>query len=203
MFCKKCGANIPDNVIVCPYCQFDFNTPMPQTLRTPVYRAGYSDSGSQLVSPEPVYQEPVFEEPVYEQPVSEQPQYQQPVYQQPPYQPSPYEQPAHQYIEPVPQVPQAVTPQQASESNSILIFGILGLAFAWNFSILGIIFSAITKSKSNEYLSCYGAHYGKAKVGRILANIGLPISIATTCFWVIYICYIIFFVAAVGFWYLS
>lgn len=162
MYCKKCGADIPDQSVVCPYCRFDLSAPMPQTLRTPAYREGYTGSNAG-------YEQPVYEQPVYEQPV--------------------YEQPPHQYIQPVPQYPGAPTPQQQSDSNTLLVFGILGLAFACTFflSFLGIIFSAIAKGKSRDYLFRYGEHYGKAKVGRILANVGLPVGIVLTCFFVLYL----------------
>lgn len=167
MYCKKCGADIPDQSVVCPYCRFDLMAPAPQTLRTPAYREGYTGSDTD-------YEQPVYEQPVYEQPV-----YEQPVYEQPP----------HQYIQPVLQYPGAPTPQQQSDSNSLLVFGILGLAFACTFflSFLGIVFSAITKGKSRDYLFRYGEHYGKAKVGRILANIGLPVGIVLTCLFVFYL----------------
>lgn len=181
MYCKKCGADIPDKSVVCPYCRFDLMAPAPQTLRTPAYREGYS--GGTEANEQPVYEQPVYEQPVYEQPVCEQPV---------------YEQPPHQYIQPVPEIPGVPTPQQQSDSNSLLVFGILGLAFACTFylSFLGIIFSAIAKGKSRDYLFRYGAHYGKAKVGRILANIGLPVGIVLTC---LFVTYLIVYVAILGY----
>lgn len=192
MFCKKCGADIPDKSVVCPYCRFDLSTPMPQTLRTPAYREGYSGGDA---AP------PVYEQPVYQEPVYEQPQYQEPVYQQPQYQ-----QPPHQYIQPVPQpvAPDFVTPQQQAEANSVLIWGILGLAFACTFwlSFLGIIFSAIDRGKVKDYLYRYGVLYGKAKVGNILSRIGLPVGIVLTAFAVIYVIYAIVIAgAAVAYYY--
>lgn len=107
----------------------------------------------------------------------------------------PQPQPQPQYVQPQPQVvtPGYVTPQQQAEANSVLIWGILGLAFACTFwlSFLGIIFSAIDRGKVKDYLFRYGALYGKAKVGNILSRIGLPVGIVLTAIFVIYIIYAI------------
>ena len=112
--------------------------------------------------------EPVYEQPVYEQPAA--PVYQQPVYRDP-----------------------IVNEEAASLSTPILVFGIMGLAFACTFwlSFLGIIFSAIGKGKVKAFLAAGGQLSGKAKVGNILAKVGLIVGIILTVFFVIYLIVII------------
>lgn len=111
----------------------------------------------------PVYQAPPVQEPVYQAPA--QPAYQQPVYQAAP----------------------AAAPAEASKS--ILVFGILAIAFACSFylAFLGIVFGAITKSKVNAYLAQGYPLAGKAKVGRILGKVGLILGIVLTVILIIYI----------------
>ncbi|MBQ7248320.1 MAG: zinc-ribbon domain-containing protein [Lachnospiraceae bacterium] len=65
MFCKNCGANIPDGSRFCPEC-------------------GTSFEAEQAANAEPQYQEPSYQQPQYQQPQYQQPQYQQPY--QPQYQ---------------------------------------------------------------------------------------------------------------------
>ena len=76
-------------------------------------------------------------------------------------------------------------------STQTLTFGILGLAFAGS-SILGIIFSAIGMKKAKAYVEQFGELTGKAKIGRILAKVGLIVSIIMTVFWVLYFALIAF-----------
>ncbi len=93
--------------------------------------------------------------------------------------------------QPMPQYGQQVyvSEEQQAAGNSLLKWGILGLAFGCSFfgSILGIIFSAIALNKLKLYREQYGEATGKAKVGGILAKIGLPVSIVLTVFFFIYI----------------
>ena len=130
--------------------------------------------GAQVIAPtaaEPVAEtaaeaaeEPVraAEEPVYAQP-------QAPVYAQPQ---------APVYETPVVQPKQPDSPL----SKSILVFGILGVAFActFYFSFLGIIFSAIAKGKVKKYIAEGYMLSGKSKVGNILATVGLILGIVLT-----------------------
>lgn len=134
--------------------------------------------GTPVAVPE-VKQEPVAAEPVVEDPVVEesQPEYvapAAPVYQQP-------------VVEP------AVNPETEGMRKSILIFGIIGLAFSCSFylSLLGIIFSAIGKGKVKKYLAAGGQLSGKAKVGNILAKVGLILGIVLTVCFVIWLIVII------------
>ena len=86
-------------------------------------------------------------------------------------------------IEPV-AAPAAPVP---GNSTPVLVWGILGLAFACSFylSILGIIFSAIAKGKASKYLAEYGMLTGKARTGRGLAIAGLIVGIILTVIFVI------------------
>lgn len=81
----------------------------------------------------------------------------------------------------------------ADESKSVLTWGILGLVFADTciLSFLGIIFSAIALNKAKAFQAANGALYGKAKVGKILATVGLILGIVMTVFAVIYLLLII------------
>ncbi len=143
--------------------------------------------GTPVAAPQPACEpEPaqtVYEEPVVAaQPVCEQPQ--EPVYQQP--------------AEPVQQPVVQENPAAAALSTPILIFGIMGIAFACTFylSFLGIIFSAIAKGKVKQYLAEGGVLSGKAKVGSILAKVGLILGIVLTVLFVVWLMAII--VAAVS-----
>lgn len=73
-------------------------------------------------------------------------------------------------------------------STKVLVFGILGLAFACSvyLSILGIIFSAIGMSQANSFARANGAVFGKAKAGRILSKVGLPVGIVCTVLVIVY-----------------
>ena len=114
-----------------------------------------------------VAEEPVVEAPVYQAPAA-------PVYQAP-------------VVEPT------VDPALNGMSKSILIFGIIGLAFSCSFylSLLGIIFSAIGKGKVKAFLAAGGQLTGKAKVGNILAKVGLILGIVLTVFFVIWLIVVI------------
>ena len=73
--------------------------------------------------------------------------------------------------------------------GSILKLAILGLAFGisvW-LSLLGIIFSAIARSKIKQYVSRFGETRGRASVGKGLSIAGLAVSITFTCFIALFI----------------
>ncbi len=70
-------------------------------------------------------------------------------------------------------VPVAPDPEEAQRASDILRWGIMGLAFALNFPILGIIFSKIGRNKALDYLEQIGPWTGKTKVGAILAKAGI------------------------------
>ena len=67
----------------------------------------------------------------------------------------------------------------AGNTNAPLIWGILGLAFSCSvyFSLLGLIFSIIGKSKAKKYIATYGNISGKVKVGKGLATAGMIVGI--------------------------
>ena len=67
-------------------------------------------------------------------------------------------------------------------SVSVLVFGILGIAFACTFylSFLGIIFGAIALSKAKQYVNSGYVLTGRAKVGKILGMVGLILGIVLT-----------------------
>lgn len=117
--------------------------------------------------------------------VADQPQYAQPA------------QPAQpQYGQPMqPQYNAAAPiddPAERALSKSCLTFGILAIAFGVSFylSFLGIVFGAITKSKTSLYMASYPLT-GRAKTGRILGNIGFIFGIILTVFFVIWLIVVI------------
>lgn len=76
------------------------------------------------------------------------------------------------------------------QAISSMVFGILSIYFGFMpiFSILGIIFSGIARSRANRFLNDYpnASVRGIANAGRITGKIGLPVSIVFTVFWIIY-----------------
>lgn len=166
MICTKCGAEIPEGAKFCINC----GTPAAETApqpEQPVYEAPQQPAYE--APQQPVYaaapQQPQYQQPQYapQQPQYQQPQYQQPQYQQPTY----YAQPA---------------PNPGVSGKPALTFGILGIIFActFYFSFLGIIFSAIGLGKAKAFRAAAGQLYGPAKVGKILATIGLIVGIILT-----------------------
>ena len=177
MICKQCGNELAPGAKFCGVC----GTPA-EAAPQPVEEVQYA----QPVQPEPaqpVYAQPVQPEPaqpVYAQPVQqpEQPQYTQPAqpqYAQPQYQPQQYDYAQPQYNAGAPME----DPVERNLSKSILIFGILGIAFACTFylSFLGIIFGAIALSKAKKYAASGYVVTGRAKVGKILGLVGLILGI--------------------------
>ena len=161
MICTKCGAEIPDGAKFCINCgnAAVAAEPAPQPEQ-PVYEAPQ----------QPAYEAPQ-QQPVYAAP--QQPQYQQPQYQQPQYQQPQYQQPTY-YAQPA--------PNPGVSGKPALTFGILGIIVACtvDLSFLGRIFSAIGLGKAKAFRAAAGQLYGPAKVGKILATIGLIVGIIMT-----------------------
>ena len=80
----------------------------------------------------------------------------------------------------------AAAPQEDAERDargkSILTYAIIGLAFAntFYFAFIGIIFSAIARTKLKQYLALYTETQGTATVGKYLSLAGLITSIVLT-----------------------
>lgn len=190
MICTNCGAEIPEGAKFCiscgtPAAAAPVEQPVPEAPQAPVYEQPQAPIYEQPQAA-PVYaaaaapQQPQYQQPQYQQPQQyAQPQYQQ--YQQPQYQ----QQPTY-YAQP--------QPDAGVSGKPALTFGILGIVFAcfpWLISILGIIFSAIGLGKAKAFKAAAGQLYGPAKVGKILATIGLIISIIMTVIFVIAVIVII------------
>lgn len=77
--------------------------------------------------------------------------------------------------------------QKDEDAGSILKFAILGLAFSIPVSVLGLIFTIISKSKVKGFIRKYGETSGRATVGKILTIPGMISSIFFMVFWFIYI----------------
>lgn len=156
MFCSNCGTQIPEGSLFCGNCGAKIEAPAaPQP------------------APQPAYEAP--QQPAYE--AVQQPAYQavqQPVYVAP-----------QQSVQVAPVVNNANDPELNSLATNTMVFGILGAALGLCIGVPGIIFSVLTKNKVNEFVGRAGSLYGKAKVGSILAKVGLPVSIACTAIYTI------------------
>lgn len=77
----------------------------------------------------------------------------------------------------------------AQLSKSILVKGILAIAFACTFwlSFLGIVFGAMTKNVVSSYIAKGNSLVGKAKVGYMLGKAGFVAGIVLTVVLAIYI----------------
>lgn len=160
------------------YCR-QCGVPLPEDARF-CTKCGFDNAAPMIFEAPPAAESP--SEPYA--PLYEQSAYPQPV--------APYPAQAYQPQQPF------VSEEQKQEANSVLIWGILGLAFSCSFflSFLGIIFSAVAKKKAKAYIARWGTIYGKAKVGNILSTVGIPVGIVFTVLFVIYlIVYISFFAA--------
>ena len=160
MFCSVCGASVSDDAKFCTSC----GAPIVPTLGE--------------LQPDPA---PAKAAPILDMPEPTAPMY-TPVGEVPAEPPAVYSEPAPAYADysqdaytPLPAVPQSVI-------DSIFTWGLLGTIFAFNITILGIIFSAIARKKSTECLNLYGYLPGKAKAGRILSTVGLIGGIVMTVF---------------------
>ena len=105
-----------------------------------------------------------------------------------------YNAPAQSYSQPAYQQPYSApvsenSAARDSDGKSILVFGILGVAFACSvyFAFLGIIFSLTARVKLKKYLNNYGETRGTATVGKYLSLGGLIGSIVMTVISVILI----------------
>lgn len=74
-----------------------------------------------------------------------------------------------------------------SMASDILKFAIMGLAFGSSFylSVIGLIFSIISRVKLKKYLKIYDQTDGKATVGKHISLAGLIVCIAFTA-WILY-----------------
>ena len=108
-------------------------------------------------------------------------------YQQPQYS-TQYQQPLYE-TNPIP------------DATPFFVMGIIGLALSvfGVSAIAGIIVSAIALSKAKAFVEAGGVVAGKAKVGKILATVGLAYGIVSTVISVIAVVfYIIYFVVILG-----
>ncbi len=161
MFCKNCGAQIPDGSAFCGNCGTSMNEPVSQPNPQPVSQP----------APQPEYREPVYQQQVYQQP-----SYQQPVYQQPPvYQ----------------QQPVVKTPGNPGKGMGVaaLVMGIVSCCLFWIpyfnslcllMCIAGIILSAIGIKKSKSA----GASVGLSVAGLVLSILGMIFSLISVITWI-------------------
>lgn len=64
--------------------------------------------------------------------------------------------------------------------GTVFTWGLLGLIFALNLPLLGLIFSVIAKNKANAFIVEYGELEGRASVGAGLAKAGFIVGLIGT-----------------------
>ena len=200
MFCTNCGSQFEDGNAFCPNCGSKIESvaqpvaaPAPAPAAAPVEAAPVQATPVEAapVQATPVEAAPIAAipvaaaapvepapapapapapvQPTYAQPVAAQPVYSQPVYAAP--------------VAPV------ATAENAALAKSILIFGIMAVAFActvW-ISAAGIVFGALGLSKAKKFVEECGQLYGKAKIGKYLSLGGLIGSSVITGYMAFYI----------------
>lgn len=203
MLCKNCGSSLEEGTLYCPECGTAVNSPAENANR-PAEPAPQAPQPNQPGQEQ--YKQPAPPSQTQQgQTQQGQPygQYQQPYGQpQQPYsqngQPyGQYQQPYGQYGQPYGNPQQTYNiaaveqmyPQAAGDGKSVMIWGILGIAFSstFYFSILGIIFSAIALGKAGSFQKNYGIIAGKSKVGCVLAKAGLTLGIVFGVFLTLFI----------------
>ena len=94
MFCRFCGAQLPEDSIFCESCGARLDNSAAAPLQHPANH--YEQQPSQEAEPAWYQQQSQQQQPQYRQPQYQQPQYQQTQYQQPQYQQPQYQQPQRQ-----------------------------------------------------------------------------------------------------------
>ena len=86
--------------------------------------------------------------------------------------------------------------QKLPNATAVLVLGILSILFCWCYGIIGIILSIIALVLAKKDMALYRAepqnytNYGNLNAGRIMAIIGLILSIITIIYMVWIISYI-------------
>ena len=198
MFCTNCGSQFEDGNAFCPNCGSKIES-VAQPVAAPAPAAAPVEAAPVQATPveaAPIQATPVEAAPVAAIPVAAaapvepapapapapapvQPTYAQPVAAQPV-----YSQPV--YAAPVAPV---ATAENAALAKSILIFGIMAVAFACTVwvSAAGIVFGALGLSKAKKFVEECGQLYGKAKIGKYLSLGGLIGSSVITGYMAFYI----------------
>ena len=92
------------------------------------------------------------------------------------------------------QAENAAKEQKVKLANEVLTWGILGLAFAFQFCFLGIPFSRKGLRLADNFINMYGETDARVKVGRILAKVGSIVSLVFTLLSIGYILFYIFYI---------
>ena len=99
----------------------------------------------------------------------------------------------------IPPIDPTVMEQSVSDRPSmisLLIWGALGLYFALNLPLLGLIFSCIARKKVETYEASYGTVTGIGNVGKNLAKAGFIVGIVFTA--ILAFCLTILMIAAIA-----
>ncbi len=181
IICKNCGAELPDGAKFCTKCGYAV-IPEEEILREPQEAQAAADDWNAQAAP--AYN------PYPAAPQAQEPQYQQPQYQQ--QQPQYYDQQPYQetYNSSYGTAPKAVDSEKEDAGRTAMILAIVGAALA-SFGIPGIILCAIAKGKVKAWEEKYGPATGMAKAGKIIAMVGMIVSIVMTVTWALYFIWII------------
>ena len=201
IICKNCGAELPDGAKFCTKCGYAI-IPEEEILREPQEAQAAADDWNAQAAPayNPYPAAPQPQEPQYQQPQYQQPQYQQPQYQQQYQQPQYYGQPYQEtYTSNYGTAPKASDSEKNDKGRTAMILAIIG---AWLGAVPGIILCAIAGGKVKAWEEQYGPATGMAKAAKIIAKVGLILSIISTVVLVLYFILIIAGAATLGsdFW---
>ena len=181
MFCKTCGATLPEGARFCADCGTPVQA-LPELAPEPELPRA-AELPELVPDPEPPKPAPLLEmpeptAPMYT-PAEPEPACAEPVYAEPVY-------------------AEAVPANLQSEVDSIFNWGVAGLVCAFLFTILGIIFSAIAMSKARRMQQTYGDLPQRARTGRGLGIAGLIVSIVLTVLGLLMVIAVIAFAASIA-----
>ena len=190
IICKNCGAELPDNAKFCTKCGYavDFAAfdQEPQPAEPAEAALAYDDWNAQAAqAPQPAPQYTPYPDNTY------QGSNQYPVNQQPygGYQNNASYDPYREN--------NASDEQKTSEARGAMIMAIIG---AWLGTIPGIILCAIAGGKVRSWEEKYGPATGMAKAAKIIAKVGLILSIVSLVVVVLYLILIVGVLGSAGLW---